>query len=253
MEFSNIDFKYTNQIKRLINEMLDYWNVRRQQGATPDKIKYLDPLKTDFFTDYENKDISEYTNTIKFLMWLRNNNAIEHGGDMDEGRLAIFDDPEEYYDYPKVMEIKIRDNKPIERLRCYFLGQSPEVKVIENHYFFIDDNRDFSYGEENKRNAIKFKNKGTIYYKVFRALYELDGGNNRIVTHTEINNKLLEFGEKDKDTESKRISRIKTAILHLKNNIAKEIGLPLKIKGREVITVKRGEGYKFYNPLNGLY
>src|SRR3989344_2546497 len=253
-DYSKVDFKYLSPVKRLIKEMLVYWGDHRRQGTTSDQIKYQTPLHTDFFTTHEDRNPSDYSQTLIFLKWLRENNAIEFSGETDDRIIDRQNKKISILDFPSVLEISIRDNHPIEFLHNLFQGQVSESEIGENYYFYMDNDFNFSYGKKDKRNSIDFKSHNYIYYKVFRVLYELGTGKDKIVSYEEIDNFLVNrLRQKPKNTFEKRKKRIQGAVKSL-FKLAKRINLPLKIgkSHKDIIELIDGEGYKFYNPYDKL-
>lgn len=248
----DINFRYTPQIQRYNSEMSRYWNECRKN--MPDhEIPTFDPLVITTTIQGEPLDDDIDVNRMAYLEWLERQHGIRYLTEED-GMTSGFQVPPdgEYETYPSDFTIHVLDLKPVISLENSFHnGANPFTKTdpyAGNRYIRMKNDGSFEYGYSGREKPIKFKRYKSLYYRVFRALYELAPHNKECVPYDAIEAQIVRLGEASEPNGEKRRQRIREAISKSLEPNAKKLDLPLKIDGVQTIKLVDGEGYQFYNP-----
>ena len=129
MALEKINFEYTSQIQRYLDEMISYWNENRE-NMPKRQIQFAEPLEIRSYLRHEYGNEADEDNRRKFLGWLETTNAVEFiYHTEDEGHLA---GEEEYVTYPATFHAHVRDINPVCELYKRFTDTKSEIVSKDN-------------------------------------------------------------------------------------------------------------------------
>lgn len=232
--------------------MSRYWNECRKQ--MPDhEIPTFDPLVIKTTIPGEPLDDDLGVNRTAYLNWLEKHHAIRYLEEMDGMTTGHQVHPDgEHEIYPSDFTLHLLDFRPVISLENSFHnGANPFTKTdpyAESRYIRMKNDGSFVYGGAGRVKPIKFKSYKSLYYRVFRAVYELAPHNKECVPYDSIEEHIVRLGVPPEANSEKRRQRIREAVSKSLEANAKSLDLPLKYEGVPTLTLIQGKGFRFSNP-----
>lgn len=180
MASQKINFEYTPQIQRYLDEMISYWNENRA-NMPKSQIQFAEPLEIQTYLKHERGNEADEDNRWEFSNWLEKTSSVEFlyrtEDDGHQGEKTLIA-------YPTTFHVRIRDIKPILELHSTFTDSKTGIETEDNGrvLFFNEGTGKFLCG---KRRVELKTDETKPYYKFLVAIY-LSAGENGDTTVSEI-------------------------------------------------------------------
>jgi len=210
------------------------------------------PVRTHEINEPEEQDME--SNRLAYLSWLESQHAITYLQNEDEGKNGFVPtgmDEDDVVLYPNYFYVRVRDIRPVVRVenesKVPGTMFSQKDEYAPYRYIRMREDGAFEYGTTGKIKEIKFKSRKSLYYAVFRSLYELAPHHKDYVPYEAIEASIVRMGQNPKPGEEGQ-QRIRDAVAKSLIRNATKLQLPRKIEGTELFMLVPGKGYRFYNP-----
>ncbi len=209
------------------------------------------PIRTQELDELRDVDIEE--NRIAYLNFLEGERAIRYLKNDDEGQegfTPIGTGDENAILYPQFFYVHVLDIRPIRNIENLYSGDVKTARYVDtekDYRYFRVESDEFVYGRPTAVSTkIRFKKKKSLYYLIFKALFDLAPAYPDGIPYEKINTYLGSRGIPD---DKKAAARIRAAIQIGLARELRALKVPTKVEGVTIITLIPGEGFKFSNPV----
>ena len=214
MSSNEINFKYTRQIDRYLDDIVSYWNECRMNMPEA-QIQFAEPKIIKSYLNNEFGSKEDDDNRCKFVSWLIKENAIEL---LDVSIDTIHHTPDDStFNYSEILELHVRKIEPVLELLHRFTDKKTGAERVDNGrlIFYNEGTGKFICGEGKKRLPLRVSEK-ELYYKYFVAIY-LSASEHGDTTVSQIRSVLRSRFNVKTPVERKNIQN------HINNSIGKAI------------------------------